>query len=317
MWLLAGREVGSLIEAQEIRPVIGAFLMNSTTFPPIPRDTANATLAVFGRSNCYVVIGDRVNQLFAGLALKSSPSTVRISPHKLASLHLITIFQHWEALPDHLAVDALRGRIEWKYALHLPSNPPSFDRLTMDEFRRSVLVDSASKANMQTLLDRLAGLPETTIGNDLTPEAGELVAHVCRISQLANIWKVINEALEVLAIKEPHWLLSVSLPHWFERYSPSRRNLNLRSDPQEQDSFARLIGSDGFYLLETLTGSDIPELTGLPEVVALRKVWDDQFEREMEDVFWRKASCAGRSSSGPLPASTLRDSPAPKERRHM
>lgn len=317
MWLLAGREVGSLIKAQEIRPVIGAFLMNSTTFPPIPRDTANATLAVFGRSNCYVVIGDRVNELFAGLSLRGSPHIVRLSAQKLAALYLITIFQHWESLPDHLAVDALRERIEWKYALHLPLNPHAFAVTTMDEFRKSILTDTTSKANMQTLLDRLAGIPETAISEGLIPDAGELVTHVCRISQLANIWKVINEALEVMAIKEPQWLLSISLPYWFERYSPGRRNLNLRSAPQEQEAFARSIGGDGFYLLEAISGSDTPGLTGLPEVATLRKVWNDQFEREMEDVLWRKASCAGRSASGPLPASTLRDSPAPKERRHM
>jgi hypothetical protein len=42
----------------------------------------------------------------------------------LARLYLVTIFQYVETLPDQLARETIRKRIDWKYALHVPLNYP-------------------------------------------------------------------------------------------------------------------------------------------------------------------------------------------------
>jgi hypothetical protein len=267
--------------------------MNSTPFLPIPVETARAAQAVLGRNNHYMVIGDRANELFAGLSLESSLGSSSRLKHKLAALYLITIFQHIETLPDRLAVDALRERIDWKYALHAPLNPFPLEISALCEFRALVLTDPTSKQNLQRLLQRLAGIPSVGLSPCLNQDADQVIAHVCRISRLATLWDTINQALEALATKQPQWLRHNSLPHWYERYSHVRRDLMLESDHREQEALARAIGGDGFYLLEAISGSGALELAGLSEISALRTVWNEQFERQMGKVVWRMEACAG------------------------
>jgi hypothetical protein len=240
-----------------------------------------------------MVIGDRANDLFAGIALEGPLGVSPRPKHKLATLYLITIFQHIETLPDCLAVDALRERIDWKYALHAPLNPLPLEILALCEFRALVLTDPTSKQNLERLLQRLAGIPPVVLCACLSQDADQVIAHVCRVSRLATLWDTINQALEALATKQPQWLRHNSLPHWYERYSHLRRNLTLESDHREQEALARAIGGDGFYLMEAISGSGASELAGLSEISALRTVWNEQFERQMGNVVWRMEACAG------------------------
>ncbi len=52
-----------------------------------------------------------------------------------AQLALVTIFQFAEGLSDRQAADAVRGRIDWKYALCLELEDPGFDASVLSEFR--------------------------------------------------------------------------------------------------------------------------------------------------------------------------------------
>jgi transposase len=278
-------------------------------------ETVRAAEAVFGRNNHYLVIGDRVNELFAGLSLDRSLGSFQRPRHLLAACYLITIFQYIETLPDRLAVDALAQRVDWKYALHAPLKPFPLEAARLCEFRQMVSADPAGKGNLQRLLGRLAGVPQIVLCDYLDRDAGEVIAHVCRISRLENVWDTFNQTLEALAIRQPQWLRGHSLPHWYERYGHVRRNLNLGLDRHQQEALARAIGGDGFYLLEALAGSGMPEMAGLVEVSALRTVWNEQFERQLGDVVWRTEACAGCSLSGRLPVAPPEVSHAEGENR--
>src|ERR687898_309609 len=52
-----------------------------------------------------------------------------------AQLALITIMQFAEGLSDVQAADAVRARIDWKYALALDLTDPGFDSSILSEFR--------------------------------------------------------------------------------------------------------------------------------------------------------------------------------------
>lgn len=267
--------------------------MSSPTFPPIPSSTQKAAQAVFGRSNSYLVIGDQVNDIFAGLSLETPVSSLHKPVHKLATLYLITIFQHWEALPDHLAVDSLQERVDWKYALHAPLKPFPLEASTLCEFRQILLADPASGDNLQRLLERLANIPQLASSEYLTWCPGQVIAHVCRISRLAKIWETINQALETVAITQWQLLRTISLPHWYDRYGHVRKTLNLRSSQQEQEAFAEAIGADGLYLLQAVSRAGNPELKELDAILALGEVWRNQFEFTDEgNVSWRNEACA-------------------------
>lgn len=265
--------------------------MHATFFPPIPEETAKAAQAVFGSSNYYLVIGEQADALFDGIYQLDSSLSPQKPDHRLAILYLSTVFQHVESLPDHLAVDALRKRTDWKYALHSSLNPIPMEASALCEFRQMVYVDGTVKQNFQKLLENIARVPQIALCDCIRQDADQVIDHVCIISRLANIWEAINHTLQALAIQSPDWLRTNSLPYWYERYSHARINMNLRTERQEMDEFAQAIGSDGYYILDEISRSGSADLANLPEVFMLRKIWSEQFERKMGKVIWRKDGC--------------------------
>ena len=266
--------------------------MSSELFPPIPADTASAARSVFGRSNFYLTTGDQANNLFSGLILDDPYAWVGQSARSLAILYLITIFQFMETLPDHPAADALRVRVDWKYALHLPLNYPGLDAALFCEFRKWLLMNRTREQTLEVLLSRLSNVLEFSSRQDSFLETRRLISSVCRHSRLAKIWETMCQALEALAAKQPAWLRLVNLPHWYERYGRQRKTLNLAAGGPEQETLAQAIGADGAYLLKAISESETPGLEDLPEVGALKQVWQEQYVWANGKALWRKVACA-------------------------
>ena len=101
----------------------------------IPEETAHVAKAAFPKGNIYLKLRDELgalyqDELFSGLfPERGCPAT---SPGRLA---MITIFQFAEGLSDRAAADAVRSRIDWKYALGLELTDPGFDATVLVEFR--------------------------------------------------------------------------------------------------------------------------------------------------------------------------------------
>jgi transposase len=266
--------------------------VSSDLFPPIPADTVKSARAIFGRSNFYLAVGDQVNRLFSGLQLVAPGEITQKEERRLAILHLVTVFQFVETLPDLLALDVLRERVDWKYALHLPLHYPFRETSTFCEFRQWLLVEKARVEHFQTLLERLEELSERTGGKRIIPQAEQVISSVCRTSRLAVIWDTMSQCLEALAIKRHDWLRVISLPHWYDRYGHLSRDLNLRAECLEQEAFAQGVGRDGNYLLEKISSSGIPELPDLPEVHALQQVWSEQYEFVSGKARWKEEACS-------------------------
>ena len=74
-------------------------------------------------------------------------------PSRLA---LVTVFQMAEGLTDRQAAEAVRTRIDWKYALGLDLADPGFDHSVLSEFRTRVAGGGLDQVVLDTLLGRLA-----------------------------------------------------------------------------------------------------------------------------------------------------------------
>jgi len=59
-------------------------------------------------------------------------------------------------LSDRQAAEAVRGRIDWKYALGLELEDPGFDYSVLCEFRARLVQGSAEERLLDTLLDACA-----------------------------------------------------------------------------------------------------------------------------------------------------------------
>src|SRR4051794_41511086 len=102
---------------------------------PVPELTAYVAKAAFPDGNPYLAVRDALGTFyddwrFAGLFPdRGRPAE---APWRLA---LVTVLQFAEGLADRQAADAVRGRIDWKYALGLELTDPGFDFSVLCEFR--------------------------------------------------------------------------------------------------------------------------------------------------------------------------------------
>src|ERR671935_1178942 len=72
------------------------------------------------------------------------------APWRLA---LVSVMQFAERLSDRKAADAVRGRIDWKYALGLPLADAGFDASVLCEFRARLLAGEAGQQLLDLMLE--------------------------------------------------------------------------------------------------------------------------------------------------------------------
>jgi len=265
-------------------------LIRPAPFPPLPRDTAGAAEAVFGKGNIYLTIGDQMESLLAEVDLTDLAVSQEKPAATLAMLAFVTAFQYAENLPDRRAAEALRTRTDWKYALHLSLDYPGWDPTALCEFRRLFLHDPAAQQVFQQILDHLAEVALSRNTDQQRAEATEVLTTVCLMSRLERLAEVMHMTLEALATSKPGWLRTVALPHWYERYNRVLSTCRLLRSEKEQKDLAQAIGTDALYLLEKIGGMD--SILALPEVQSLWQEWHQQFDQSAHEARWRSPFCA-------------------------
>jgi transposase len=101
--------------------------LHPQTIPAIPEETARVAHAVLPQGNAYMQMRDELGTMYQDqdfLDLFPSRGQPAQEPWRLA---VITIMQYAEGLTDRQAADAVRTRIDWKYALSLGLTDPGFD----------------------------------------------------------------------------------------------------------------------------------------------------------------------------------------------
>src|SRR5918911_5169657 len=120
----------------------------------VPEDTARVARAAFPKGNAYLRMHDELGRLYADrdfAALFPVLGQPALAPAQLA---LVTLMQFAEGLSDRQAADAVRARIDWKYALCLALEDPGFDHSVLSECRDRLLAGAAETLLLDTLLAR-------------------------------------------------------------------------------------------------------------------------------------------------------------------
>ena len=256
----------------------------SFSFPALPAETARAVEAVFGKGNIYLTIGDQIEPLLADVNLGDLDPAGEASMTLRTILALVTVFQFAENLPDRRAAEALRSRLDWKYALHLPLNYPGFEPVTLCDFRKSLVHDSAARQALQQIFDRLAAVGLLRNG-DQQSDVVQVLSAVCCLSCLERMVEAMAMALEALATYQPEWLRTVARPHWYERYYGALSTSALPHLPQDQQALAQAFGADAWHLLEAIERANAA-LARMPEAQNLRRIWHQQFDLSANQVTW-------------------------------
>lgn len=257
---------------------------------PIPAETARVARAAFPRGNPYLRMRDELGVFYqddAFAALFPARGQPAESPWRLA---LVLVLQYAEGLSDRQAADAVRSRIDWKYALSLELTDPGFDASVLSEFRSRLVVGSQAQLLLDALLDcfKAKGLLKAR-GRQRTDSTAVLAA-IRTLNRLECVGETLRHALNRLARAAPEWLRPHLDPAWAERYGPRFDEYRLPKGDAARQALAEQIGRDGFRLLAAIYSPEAPAaLRGLPAVEALRQVWLQQFYAPEADgaTHWR------------------------------
>jgi transposase len=93
----------------------------------IPAETVRVARAAYPKGSLAMRLRDELGGISRDehfVALFPSRGQPAEAPWRLA---LVLVLQYVDGLTDRQAADAVRGRIDWKYALGLPLEDPGFD----------------------------------------------------------------------------------------------------------------------------------------------------------------------------------------------
>ena len=121
----------------------------------IPDETVRIARAAFPKGTLCIRLRYELGPIFQDAmfaSLYSQTGQPALSPWRLA---LVSVLQFVEGLSDRQAADAVRSRIDWKYALALELGDPGFDFSALCEFRARLVADKGEDLLFEAVLRRL------------------------------------------------------------------------------------------------------------------------------------------------------------------
>lgn len=277
---------------------------------PVPEETERIARAAFPKGNIYLRLRDEIGTIFDDpmfaplFPARGQPAEC---PWQLA---LITVMQFIEGLSDCQAADAVRSRIDWKYALGLELTDPGGDASVLCEFRARLIAGNLEQALLETMLARFKERGLLKARGQQRTDSTHVLAAVRTLNRLESIGETLRAALNSLATVAPAWLADLVAPDWFERYASRVEEYRLPKGEAARTALGERIGADGHTILVAVYAPSAPAwLRELPAVQTLRRAWVHQFHLDDDVVRWRKAADLP-------PAGTRFDSPYDTDARY-
>src|SRR5262245_55004198 len=146
--------------------------------------------------------------------------------------------QFVENLSDRQAADAVRGRIDWKYALALELTDPGFDHTVLSEFRSRLVDGQAERQLLDLLLDQLRELGLIRQRGRQRTDSTHVLAAVRTLNRLERVGEAMRAALNDLAILAPEWLQTLAPAEWYQRYGKRVENYHLPKTEAAREGLA-------------------------------------------------------------------------------
>jgi len=276
----------------------------------IPEETARVARAAFAKGNIFMRMRDELGPIYADqtfAALFPLCGQPALSPSRLA---LTLVLQFVEGLSDRQAADAVRARLDWKYALALEHTDPGFDFSVLSEFRDRLIDGALSQHLLDAMLTTFRDLNLLKPRGKQRTDSTHVLAAIRSLNRLESVTETLRAALNALAELAPDWLVSQITPEWFDRYSARAEDYRLPKGEAARKALAEIIGADGIHLLTLIYALPAASpLRQLAQVETLRQVWLHQFYIIDGQLRWRSAEDLP-------PAGTRFDSPYDPEARY-
>ena len=281
----------------------------------IPERTEKVARAAFPKGNPYMQMRTELGTLFRDedfARLYPECGQPAAAPWRLA---LVTIMQFGENLTDRQAADAVRARIDWKFALSLELDDAGFDFSVLSEFRGRLLDGGTEELLLNRMLDLFKEKKLIKARGRQRTDSTHILAAVRELNRLELVGETMLYALNALTQIDPGWLQGVALPEWYERYSGRFTSFRLPKSKPKREVLAKTIGRDGWHLMSCAYSAEAPaHVRQIPAIDTLRRVWLQQYFVENDSggenrIKWRK--------TGSLPpAAQMISSPHDLDVRH-
>jgi len=259
--------------------------------PAIPDQTAKIARRAFRKGNVYMQMRDQLGTFFADdqfMELYPADGQPAYAPWRLA---LVSVMQFAENLTDRQAADAVRSRIDWKYALSLELDDEGFDFSVLSEFRQRLVTHEAGEQLFNHMLKQLDEVGLLSGRHQQRTDSTHVVGAVRQLNRLELVARTLQAALNGVAEVAPDWLRAWVEPIWFTRYGQTLTDYRLPSSEPKRQALALTIGEDGQRLLEAVyVAPDAPPfLRHLPIIETLRQVWVQQYVHIEGELRWRES----------------------------
>jgi transposase len=263
--------------------------LKPNAIPPVPEMTKTVARAAFPKGNLYLQMRDELGSIYTDelfVELYSDEGQPGWSPWRLA---LVTVMQFAENLSDRQAADAVRARLDWKYALSLELTDPGFDYSILSEFRSRLVAHEKSQLLLDEILQIFKDKGWIKSRGQQRTDSTHVLATVRELDQLEVVGETLRYTLNVLATVAPDWLRARLKPEWAERYGERVDEYRLPKEKSERQVLLKAIGQDGQELLETIeTGGGLSWLKEIPAVKLLQQVWEQQYILETGQIRHRE-----------------------------
>jgi transposase len=125
------------------------------------------------------------------------------APWRLA---LVPVLQFVEGLPDRQAADAVRSRLDWKYALSLELSDPGFDHTVLSEFRTRLVQGGGEHRLLDVALNEAKARGWLKARGGQRTDSTHVLAAVRALNRLECVGETLRPALS--AMRSLCWLRS-------------------------------------------------------------------------------------------------------------
>ncbi|GAC1436752.1 MAG: hypothetical protein NVSMB54_37440 [Ktedonobacteraceae bacterium] len=207
------------------------------------------------------------------------------APWRLA---LVTVLQYGENLTDRQAANAVRERIDWKYALGLELGDEGFDYSVLSAFRTRLVEEQEETLLLDRLIEVCKQHGWVKEGGKQRTDSTHILARVRSLSDLECVGETLRAVLDDLASLVPDWLVGQVSSEWFERYSHRVENYRLPKAESQRTALAQQIGADGMHVLHALEQPDAPaQAREGASVHQLKQVWQHYYDLSNGKATWR------------------------------
>ena len=244
----------------------------------IPEETVRVARLAFPHGSQIMDLRDELGTIFAEAEFKDLFPVKGQPAESPAILALIIILQFAEGLTDRQAADAVRGRIDWKYALGLELTDPGFDFSVLSEFRDRLIAGQAEERLLDAMLKAFVARGLLKAGGRQRTDSTHVLAATRNLNRIERVGETLRQALNDLSKLMPDWVKTMAPAEWYKRYGSRFDSMHLPDSRKAREELLQHIGEDGQYLLERVYAADTPvQIRNAASIEILRRVWIQQF----------------------------------------